>query len=74
MARIKEERKVAQSAASTINPEQMFRNETEKYSQWDEQGIPLSDQTGKPISKSLRKKLEKLWEKQKKNYDQNKQN
>mmetsp|Transcript_12402 Transcript_12402/g.12449 ORF Transcript_12402/g.12449 Transcript_12402/m.12449 type:complete len:571 (+) Transcript_12402:119-1831(+) len=70
MAKKKEEKKAAQDAQANIDPKEMFRSETDKYSQWDDNGIPLCDQTGNPISKSLRKKLEKLWEKQKKLYEQ----
>ncbi len=48
----------------------MFLKETDKYSQFDEKGIPTMDTAGKEISKSARKKLEKLYEQQVKNYEE----
>ena len=44
--------------------EEMFRS-SDQYSAFDEQGIPTYDVKGEPVSKSLRKKLQKTWEKQK---------
>ena len=34
-----------------INPKEMFKSETDKYSQFDEDGIPTHDKDGKEISK-----------------------
>ncbi|CAJ0587015.1 unnamed protein product, partial [Mesorhabditis spiculigera] len=49
-----------------IPPEQLFR--TTEYSQWDEKGIPTHIANGEEVSKKLRKKLEKLWETQQKDF------
>jgi len=56
----------------SIAPEQMFRNQPELYSAFDEEGIPTMDAEGKEITKSMMKKLKKDWEKQKKLYESNK--
>lgn len=50
-----------------VRPEEMFRNEM--YSAWDEEGIPVKDAKGGEVSKGLRGKLRKLWEKQRKVYE-----
>jgi len=42
----------------------MFLRETDKYSKFDEKGIPTHDQAGQELSKGGRKKLEKAYEKQ----------
>jgi len=42
----------------------MFLHETDKYSKFDEKGIPTHDQTGQELSKGGRKKLEKSYEQQ----------
>ncbi len=34
-----------------INPKEMFKCETDKYSQFDEDGIPTIDKDGNEISK-----------------------
>lgn len=59
-------------ARMSIAPEQMFRNQPELYSAFDEEGIPTMDAEGKEITKSMMKKLKKDWEKQKKLYESNK--
>ncbi|KAK0384585.1 hypothetical protein NLU13_8671 [Sarocladium strictum] len=51
---------------ASINPVDMFRNE--QYSAWDEQGIPTKDAKGEEVTKSAKKKLVKLHEKQQKLY------
>ena len=43
----------------------MFKDE-EKYSGWDEKGIPTKTKDGEEVKKSARKKLEKEWERQNK--------
>ncbi|KAK1764669.1 putative cysteine--tRNA ligase [Phialemonium atrogriseum] len=42
---------------------QMFQ--TSEFSEWDADGVPVKDASGKEVSKSRRKKLVKEWEKQK---------
>lgn len=64
------EREAAEKlAASLIKPEDMFKNMTDKYSAFDESGIPTHDAQGEPLSKNGVKTLKKAWEKQKKLYD-----
>eukprot|EP00298_Acanthocystis_sp_HF-20_P013833 c20521_g1_i3.p1 GENE.c20521_g1_i3~~c20521_g1_i3.p1 ORF type:complete len:320 (+),score=81.32 c20521_g1_i3:40-960(+) len=53
------------------NPEkEMFKSETDKYSQFDEDGVPTHDAEGAPLAKSGIKKLRKEWEKQKRLFEQ----
>uniref|UniRef100_A0A671XDV9 Cysteine--tRNA ligase, cytoplasmic n=1 Tax=Sparus aurata TaxID=8175 RepID=A0A671XDV9_SPAAU len=49
-----------------VSPCEMFRKETDKYSQFDETGFPTHDAEGKELSKGLAKKLRKLYEAQEK--------
>uniref|UniRef100_A0A8D8A5I5 Cysteine--tRNA ligase, cytoplasmic n=1 Tax=Culex pipiens TaxID=7175 RepID=A0A8D8A5I5_CULPI len=72
------ERKKAEAAAAAaakdaqrkINPVDMFRAETDKYSAWDERGLPTHDVEGKEISKGQQKKLQKLQQAQEKRYQE----
>lgn len=56
-------------ARMNINPLDMFRSQTDLYSQFDAEGIPTHDAAGEKISKSAYKKLKKDWEKQKQLYE-----
>lgn len=49
---------------------EMFRHETDKYSQFNEEGFPTHDVAGNPLAKSQVKKLEKLYQQQKKRYEE----
>eukprot|EP01132_Coremiostelium_polycephalum_P001247 gene1247-1573_t len=51
-----------------IPPQDLFKNETDKYSKFDEKGIPTHDKEGKEITKSQLKKLVKDYENQAKDY------
>lgn len=72
------ERKKAEAAAALaakdaqrkINPVDMFRSETDKYSAFDERGLPTHDTEGKEISKGQQKKLQKLQQQQEKRYQE----
>lgn len=72
------ERKKAEAAAAQaakdaqrkINPVDMFRAETDKYSAFDERGLPTHDTEGKEISKGQQKKLQKLQQQQEKRYQE----
>jgi cysteinyl-tRNA synthetase len=55
-----------------ISPLEMFR--TSEYTEWDADGLPTKDNEGKEVAKSKRKKLVKMWEKQKKLFDEHKAN
>ncbi|ODM96238.1 Cysteine--tRNA ligase, cytoplasmic [Orchesella cincta] len=48
---------------------EMFKHETDKYSQFNEEGFPTHDAQGNPLAKSQVKKLEKLYQQQKKKYE-----
>lgn len=55
-------------AQASIPPAEMFRSQTDKYSAFDEQGLPTHDAEGEPLSAKQRKKLQKLWQAQEKKY------
>jgi cysteinyl-tRNA synthetase len=52
-----------------IDPKTMYLSQTDLYSAFDANGIPTHDKAGEPVSKSVQKKLQKEWEKQKESYD-----
>ncbi|KAK2702659.1 hypothetical protein QYM36_018734 [Artemia franciscana] len=70
--RQEKERKKAEAAAKetekaalqAIPPGDLFRKETDKYSQFDDHGLLTHDAEGKEISKGLKKKLLKKYESQ----------
>ncbi|CAJ0959380.1 unnamed protein product, partial [Mesorhabditis belari] len=69
--REKELKKAAKDALKAIPPEEFFKQgeEAKKYLKWDEKGIPTHTADGEEVSKSLRKKLEKAWETQRKDHE-----
>ncbi|KAF4756293.1 hypothetical protein FOZ63_003376, partial [Perkinsus olseni] len=52
-----------------IRPQDMFKDQSDKYSQFDENGIPTHDAAGAKLTKSAFKKLHKEWEKQRRLYE-----
>ncbi|XP_065366774.1 cysteine--tRNA ligase, cytoplasmic [Calliphora vicina] len=58
----------AKDAQRKINPKEMFLQETDKYSQFDENGLPTHDKEGKEVSKGQLKKLQKLQTQQEQRY------
>lgn len=52
-----------------VDPRQMFRLETEKYSQFDENGLPTHDHEGQELTKSALKKIAKRFQAQEKKYN-----
>uniref|UniRef100_A0A8C9JQX9 cysteine--tRNA ligase n=1 Tax=Panthera tigris altaica TaxID=74533 RepID=A0A8C9JQX9_PANTA len=54
----------AKLAKMKISPSEMFLSETDKYSKFDENGLPTHDSEGKELSKGQAKKLKKLLEAQ----------
>ena len=58
----------ARAAAAAVCPDVMFRDQTDKFSKFDEQGLPTHDVDGLVISDSQRKKLCKQWQAQDKKY------
>ncbi len=64
--RLERERQEAEKTAKAkVSPEEMFRGD-EKWSAWDEEGLPTKTKEGEDVPKSALKKLKKEWEKQKK--------
>lgn len=61
-----EAEKAAKEAKARIPPWEMFKHETDKYSKFDEQGVPTHDHTGEPLSGKLIKKLKKMYQQQEK--------
>ncbi|EDW74680.1 uncharacterized protein Dwil_GK15775 [Drosophila willistoni] len=58
----------AKEAQRRINPKDLFLSETEKYSAFDENGLPTHDKEGKEVSKGQLKKLQKLQQQQEQRY------
>ncbi|XP_014388583.1 PREDICTED: cysteine--tRNA ligase, cytoplasmic [Myotis brandtii] len=56
----------AKLAKMKIPPSEMFLSEGDKYSRFDENGLPTHDTEGKELSKGQAKKLRKLFEAQQK--------
>ncbi|VDM32698.1 unnamed protein product [Hydatigera taeniaeformis] len=50
-------------------PSEMFRSQIDKFSAFDEKGMPTHDATGKEISKSQLKKLQKMYDAQAKRHE-----
>ena len=55
---------------AAIAPQEMFRAHTDKYSAFDEQGLPTHDASGQMLSDKQQKKLQKLWQAQEKKYQE----
>ncbi|XP_044262435.1 cysteine--tRNA ligase, cytoplasmic [Tribolium madens] len=60
----------AKEAQKKIPPSEMFKLETDKYSKFDENGLPTHDAQGKEISKGQLKKLQKLQQAQEKKHQE----
>lgn len=60
----------AREAQRKINPKEMFRKETDKYSAFDENGLPTLCVGGEEVSKGQQKKLQKLQQAQEKKYNE----
>ncbi|RDD44623.1 Cysteine--tRNA ligase, cytoplasmic [Trichoplax sp. H2] len=60
------ELKAQQESKMKISPKEMFLNQSDKYSQFDEKGIPTHDHEGTELSGKQKKKLLKQYEAQKK--------
>ncbi|KAG8035110.1 hypothetical protein G9C98_001600 [Cotesia typhae] len=56
--------------ARKISPKEMFRSQTDKYSMFDDSGLPTHDNLGKELSKGQIKKLQKLQLAQEKKYNE----
>ncbi|XP_045533882.1 cysteine--tRNA ligase, cytoplasmic [Papilio machaon] len=60
----------AKEEQKKIPPSEMFKRETDKYSKFDDKGLPTHDHEGKEVSKGLLKKLQKLQQAQEKKYNE----
>ncbi|CAG9791900.1 unnamed protein product [Diatraea saccharalis] len=60
----------AKEEQKKIPPSEMFKRETDKYSKFDDKGLPTHDNEGKELSKGLVKKLQKLQQAQEKKYNE----
>jgi glutaminyl-tRNA synthetase len=56
-------------AKKKINPKEMFRSQTDLYSQFDDDGVPTHDANGEGLKKSRVNKLKAEWQKQKKLFE-----
>ncbi|GAB1301937.1 Cysteine--tRNA ligase, cytoplasmic [Apodemus speciosus] len=61
-----EKKRAAKLAKMKTPPSEMFLSEINKYSKFDENGLPTHDTEGKELSKGQAKKLKKLFEAQEK--------
>jgi cysteinyl-tRNA synthetase len=67
LAREKQEEERKEKAR--VNPMDMFKGD-ERFSEWDDEGMPVKMKSGEEVPKSQLKKLRKDWEKQKKLWDE----
>merc|ERR1712004_967734 len=57
-------------AKKRIKPSEMFKSETDKYSKFDDKGMPTHDAKGEELPKSQIKKLQKVYAAQEKKYNE----
>merc|ERR1712014_81788 len=62
---LQDKQKAEKEALKKIDPRQMFRDKTDQYSKFDDDGVPTHDASGEPLNKTRCKKLRQEWEKQK---------
>lgn len=62
--RLKEKQENERLEKSKVSPSEMFK--TNDFAEWDEAGLPTRDKDGNEVTKSARKKLQKLYDQQKK--------
>eukprot|EP00164_Ancoracysta_twista_P005988 GFYU01008252.1.p1 GENE.GFYU01008252.1~~GFYU01008252.1.p1 ORF type:complete len:790 (-),score=142.04 GFYU01008252.1:44-2344(-) len=63
-----ESKKLDKWAKSAVSPTNLFAAKTDKYSKFDDKGIPTHDLAGEPLSGKARKNAEKDYDKQAKLY------
>lgn len=69
-ARIAKEKADAERAEKAkLSPTDMFKSD-DRYSAWDEEGMPIKLKSGEEVPKSQLKKLRKDWERQKKAHEE----
>merc|ERR1712130_1098287 len=59
----------ALEAQKKIPPSQLFTSETDKYSKFDEKGMPTHNAEGEELPKAQLKKLQKIFQAQEKKYN-----
>lgn len=64
------ELQAAKDALRRISAADLFKSETDKYSKFDEKGVPTHDAEGKKLSKGQLKKLIKRYQEQEKRHNQ----
>ena len=62
-------RQKEQNAQNRVDPKEMFKGDVDKYSAFDDRGIPTHLGDGSEISAGQRKKLVKQYEQQKQKYE-----
>jgi len=67
LAREKQEEERKEKAK--VSPVDMYKGD-ERFSEWDEEGMPVKMKSGEEVPKSQLKKLRKDWEKQKKLWEE----
>merc|ERR1712121_61103 len=60
----------ALEAAKRMPPAEMFKSETDKFSEWDDKGFPTKTKEGEEIPKAQIKKLQKAYAAQEKKYNE----
>ena len=59
----------ALEAQKRIPPSELFRGDTDKYSKFDDKGMPTHSAEGEELPKAQLKKLQKIYQAQEKKYD-----
>lgn len=67
-AKLEEQKRQEKLQKAKIPPGELFKNDD--FTAWDEHGIPTADKAGEPLSKSMKKKLQKQYDAQKKLHEQ----
>ncbi|SCU95895.1 LAFA_0G03004g1_1 [Lachancea sp. 'fantastica'] len=68
-ARLRELKEAERRKKAEVAPQDMFRD-TELYSEWDQDGLPVKNKDGTEVTKSMLKKLKKQFDQQKKLHDE----
>ncbi|XP_059079587.1 cysteine--tRNA ligase, cytoplasmic-like isoform X1 [Tigriopus californicus] len=63
-------KKAALEAQKKIPPSELFKSDTDKYSKFDDKGMPTHDVKGEELPKAQLKKLQKLFQAQEKKYNE----
>lgn len=69
-AELQKQKDLEKEQQKKINPVDMFKSQTDKYSAFDDTGMPTLDHEGKEISKGQQKKLKKLQDQQAVKYNE----